>query len=595
MTTTTDEFSTSGSSPQDEEQRTLDRILFHLMNDPLATDFPGLIDRDLFSPSETMRTRVPSPTQTLAEMALDYIAKHGAAPKTEMERLIREMKIHKDLIEPTVGVYADILTAHHDSAYDDFKRHVVDQVLYIARTQMLLHLSDSLANKGEKYAEIESAHLERLARIGASRVPPQALDGSFTTSATPKPRQRDIEVSKLRSWDASDYVKRITDWEYLVKPFWAFNALSVITAPAGVGKTYMALGLAEAVVKGGTFLGHEVKRKTGRVFALLSDDAPPLIKKRLLALGLDQPGMVRIADSEDWTGNGVDVLGSVVQHVQMMDGVDLAIIDAKYCFVPPTAGAGNDQAVMETVAKGLLSVATQTGASIILIDHDSKAGAHMIGSSVIGFKAFSVVLLQPVEPTEDHAGFTVLELYKQKDLDRKDWPLYRLTQDTEGRWQKIGDHAKDKRRERADDLGAKILAKLSETEGITETALVTKASVQKQAMLIWLHASEHEGVVYHTGKGQKGNPRLWWKGSRTEVALDKLAQFYKAPKDSVSVPDPIPGTERTENSSGKSTVINNGKSKRKGISPRSKILFPPENIGSGTETESSDEGQGGAR
>jgi len=222
----------------------------------------------------------------------------------------------------------------------------------------------------------------------------------------------------------------------------------------------------------------------------------------------------------------------------------------------------------------------------------------MIGSSVIGFKAFSVILLQPVEERkeEDGAvkqpGYTVLEFFKQKDLERP-WPVLRLKQDDRGIWINLGPHDRVKSQERTDDLAKKILAKLKTTEGMTETALVTAASVRKQDMLTWLHAAAKQGLVYQTGSAKKGDPRLWWKGSKMDKVLENLSTVYR--RDAVSVPDPIPGNRKQKESSGNRTVVNNGKSKLKESSPDSEscFVFPP--LGGGTETESSDEGQGGSR
>ena len=74
MTFTNDEFTSSGSSPQSPWEKIERIVLFHTIHGTLLKDFPGLIDRDLWSASETLVEHAPNPHLTLAGLALDYAA-----------------------------------------------------------------------------------------------------------------------------------------------------------------------------------------------------------------------------------------------------------------------------------------------------------------------------------------------------------------------------------------------------------------------------------------------------------------------------------------------------------------------------------------
>lgn len=342
-----------------------------------------------------------------------------------------------------------------------------------------------------------------------------------TTIIAPETDRYAPKVSKSRVWQADAFVKNVRDFEYLLDRAVAYGASMACTGPRGRGKTYLLIGLARAILqKYETYLGLTLRRRTGRVLLVLSDDAASLIKARIQVLGLAVPDLY-IMSADDWSGDPLAVLSTIPDHVQAIGGVDLVGIDAKYVFIPHEANAGNDSGLTGRFVDALGTITAKTGAAVWLTDHDNRAGGIMSGSAIVQHEMLSILHLEPVGEADDFTAVdTTLTVEKQKAEPRSNWPKpMRLTQDVDGMWRVLGADRDLREQETAEDLGPILLKLLDQAKmPLNLSAIVAITKRRKDDVRAVLTSLWSAGRITRTGEGTKGKAFLYSKNAGPENA-----------------------------------------------------------------------------
>jgi RecA-family ATPase len=225
--------------------------------------------------------------------------------------------------------------------------------------------------------------------------------------------------------------------EWLIPNLIPTGMLTVLSGRDGLGKTLLALEIAQAVLLGRPLFSHpEFPTRPGGVFACLFDDAASLTAHRLSLMGIRHhpafwiPQQFDLAEpSETWR----DLEPLIREHRPR-----LVIVDALYMITPATPGAGNDAAVMRPVLECLDQLAQRTNTALILIAHDRKAGDDVAGSFVVQAVAKMILRLHlpasandgdPDEGPTTHER--ILKIQKNKQGDKT---AYRLTLNGPGDW-----------------------------------------------------------------------------------------------------------------------------------------------------------------
>lgn len=173
--------------------------------------------------------------------------------------------------------------------------------------------------------------------------------------------------------------------------------LTVLSGKDKIGKTLLAWEIARAVTRGQAFLGQFPVTSAPVIFLALDDPAAVTVD-RLEQLGLrDEPGLYvatpldcQHRDPRFWEQVEAQVVGV---------GARLVIVDALYLFLPLGAEALNQAGAMHPVMAVFNKLTERSGASVLLLAHDSKSGGDVAGSFVIRAAARQILRLGvPGEP-----------------------------------------------------------------------------------------------------------------------------------------------------------------------------------------------------
>ena len=199
-------------------------------------------------------------------------------------------------------------------------------------------------------------------------------------------------------------VRLIRASEFTAPPVsWVLDGLvpaGMVTLLSGrdtVGKTLLALEVSRAVLTGQPLLEHWPVSNPGPVVAILLDDARSTIKERLVALGIkDHPDLcIAPYDEVDLSAGAIGMLAEL-ESKALQRKAKLIVLDSLWHFIPSRTGAANDQGLMRPLMQRLVRLAGQTGAGVLLVAHDRKAGDDVAGSHII--RAASKTILRLTLP-----------------------------------------------------------------------------------------------------------------------------------------------------------------------------------------------------
>ena len=251
-------------------------------------------------------------------------------------------------------------------------RNALIELLPLAESAAVNHveIADWAARQNECYNIAEPDDLQRI--IVEARV--DARNGTVANAVL-----NDVRADRLRPLDLREFLElSVKPREMLLDPILPEKGLAMLFAMRGVGKTFVALGMALAVSSGTKFLKWTVS-KPRRV--LLADGEMPAaaLQERLASMiasaGIDfDPGNLKILAADLIEDGGIGNLASPdTQHDldQWLDGIDLLILDNLSSLTAVVRD--NDAKSWGPVQEWLLKL-RRRGISVLIVHHAGKGG-----------------------------------------------------------------------------------------------------------------------------------------------------------------------------------------------------------------------------
>lgn len=249
----------------------------------------------------------------------------------------------------------------------------------------------------------------------------------------------------LRVHSASDLLKRDPiEQRWLVDGALARGEIGLVAADSGLGKTWLVLDGAVALVRGDpTWLGRTLNGP-GRVLLLFAEGGEEGLRLRLAAI-TEERGAIP-------DGDGLAFWTPIDDTLDLLDSQDLARLEAaivrgRYDLViaDPLADLSSgdeDNQAFRAISRGLRLVANRTGAALLLIHHVRKptlltqpgSGHEVRGGSALKAAVDALLILEAV-PNDD----TQLHLTFSKVRNAPAPPMALLERRESGRIEYIAD------------------------------------------------------------------------------------------------------------------------------------------------------------
>jgi archaellum biogenesis ATPase FlaH len=230
-----------------------------------------------------------------------------------------------------------------------------------------------------------------------------------------------------------------TPLKFLVDGMIPLGQLGSMSGRDGRGKTLLGMEIAKCVLTGEKLFGEFEVRK-GKVFLLLLDDEEPMVCDRLKQLGIFGHPDLMVATKGQVDMKDKKGILAFLQETLPAQEPTLVMIDALYLFAPSGRGdTMNSSSEMMPIMEAFDNIASRTGATVLLVAHDNKAGSDVQGSqSIRNMLKWVLRLLLPKadedaeeEGAEVETQDRVLQLNKLKMGKATRWLL---TLNGPGRW-----------------------------------------------------------------------------------------------------------------------------------------------------------------
>ncbi len=309
------------------------------------------------------------------------------------------------------------------------------------------------------------------------------------------------------------------DVDWLVDGVLTAGGVALMAAKPKVGKSTAARGLALAVARGETWIGHPCA--SGMVWYLAFEGRRRDVRGHFRQMGARPDDALRV-----FVGQAPRNVVAQVRRLAEQERPVLIIIDTMQRFL--RASSTDDYAEMTTLLDAVIGIAQQSGATVLLLHHSGKADRAsldaVLGSTAITGSADTIILLAR---TERYRTISTVQRVGD-DLD-----------DTLLLLDETGRVTLGPSRQTADEgfVGDAILSALHHADGpLTEAQieeLVDARTGLKRRALRQLVAREQAN---RTGRGGKGDPyRYTISCSRSLVPYNKREQENKH-DDSVVTP-----------------------------------------------------------
>ncbi len=306
------------------------------------------------------------------------------------------------------------------------------------------------------------------------------------------------------------------------------NTIALLAGPGGLGKSFLALGMARSLAAGRMFFNRSVKK--GRVLYVAAEGVAAF-GDRVRAWNQANPGVTVPADGITYVESGVNLSdeGSVDRLAEIVREGDYALVILDTLSQLGHMENENNNAEVAQVFRQVKKLRdVREGTSVLVIDHTPAQGGKVRGATAKRDNADTVIMAIPHEPEAPFTLSTRLEDGgKQKDGVMEEWHGFSL--------QPVGKSAvimNDGGNRRPDSpLRKKAMALLADGNAWSGTDLRAELgiegssrSAEGKALLYQLGLAERDGLVEKTG----AKSGMRYRATDKFKALQKLQE---APRD----------------------------------------------------------------
>jgi hypothetical protein len=166
------------------------------------------------------------------------------------------------------------------------------------------------------------------------------------------------------------------------------NGLTILAGAPKIGKSWMALGLALAVVLGTPALGRLATRQSGVLYAALEDNHRRLQARLKKLLGTGHPDQLHFMTQLPRLDEGL--VGSLRSWLGEHPDVQLVIIDT-LARIRPSGARSHDYLEDTQVLQGLQDLANEMNIAILVVTHTRKTEAQDSFDEVLGSRGLTGV------------------------------------------------------------------------------------------------------------------------------------------------------------------------------------------------------------
>lgn len=197
----------------------------------------------------------------------------------------------------------------------------------------------------------------------------------------------------VKHYPRLDLSRRVPETDWLVEDMLVRAEATALVADGGVGKSWITMALALAVAGGeDNFLGLPLKRH-GPVLYVDEENSADLVLQRLKALGMDDRHRKNL--DYIWYG-GVDLLNEPEKLLEEATELEpeLIVVDS-LSRVMLGAEENSNTDMTKLMRGGIVPLARETGASVVLVHHTDKNGTGMRGATSLRNAADQVISMIP--------------------------------------------------------------------------------------------------------------------------------------------------------------------------------------------------------
>jgi len=198
----------------------------------------------------------------------------------------------------------------------------------------------------------------------------------------------------VRHYPRLDLSRPVPDTDWLVEDMLVSGEATAFVGDGGVGKSFLTMALALAVSgEAPSFLGLPLK-KHGKVLYVDEENSAALVLQRLNALGMSDRHRENL--EYIWYA-GVDLLNEPEKlHEEALDMEPVLVVIDSMSRVAIGAEENSNTDMTRLLRQGVVPIARDTGAAVVLVHHTSKDGATR-GASAIRNAADQEIKVVPAQ------------------------------------------------------------------------------------------------------------------------------------------------------------------------------------------------------
>lgn len=352
----------------------------------------------------------------------------------------------------------------------------------------------------------ESAPYESAEEMAAQRELDRQAEISLVRSQGREPSPR--RTQPVIACDAFDLLAMdLPEREILLFPWLQSQALVMVHAWRGVGKTHVALGITYALASGGAFLDWKAKRPVKTLY--IDGEMPgPALKERLarIVASADKeaaPGMLRFV-TPDLQPDGImpnlaDQEGQAAINAVLGDA-EVIVVDNLSCLV--RGGKENESDSWQPVADWALRMRA-TGRSVIFIHHSGKGGQQRGTSKREDLLDAVILLKRPADYEPSQGARFEIHFEKARALFGQDVTATEVALET------MPDGKQAWTLRTCESAGSAQMIELAEL-GLSQTEIAREIGCNRSTVLRALRKAQEEGRYKPKPKKPRSTPAMQW-------------------------------------------------------------------------------------